>query len=167
MNWIEKLPSQLAENIKRKIAKDFSKVYLTHNLVDTMNVEARANQATLHIPAIRYDFKEWNKNKVVVHHLEWGSYANQVNITGGFSTFHKNYIDYAIEEVIWWEMGIDGTYLHNRKVTDMSIKFHYASEDGTTGDMGNWEFRKKIDKEFNATKKHREEYKKKHRSKRK
>lgn len=157
MNWIEKLPSQMAENLKRKIAKDFSKVYLTHNLVDTMNVEARANQATLHIPAIRYDFKEWNKNKVVVHHPEWGSYANQVNITGGFSTFHTNYIDIAIRELVNVEMRISRLYLKNKKIVEYDMMVHYEPSMGLSVKQA---------MDITKAKDHRKEYMKKQKAKR-
>lgn len=119
-----RMPQFIANNLKRKIAKDFSKVYLTHNLVDTMNVELKDDGAVVHIPAVRYDFKEWNKNKAVVPHQEWGSYAEQVNVSGGFSGYHKNYIDLAIMDMVW-NMRWEGLYLKDKKIVGVEFKYHY------------------------------------------
>ncbi|MBR6515947.1 MAG: hypothetical protein IKT40_03735 [Bacilli bacterium] len=91
--------ANLMNYIKENIEKNFSDKYITHNLINTIKIIPTETGFKLEIPAKMYDFKEWNKNKVIVPYGN-GSYAQRVNKTGGFSGEHKNYIEKAINEAI-------------------------------------------------------------------
>lgn len=106
---------------KRNIKRDFRKIHLSGNLMDTITVEWFSSQrdhiifglvdpgeflekpvkvAIVHIPAVRYDLKRYREDMVVIHHPEWGSYAQEVNITGGFSGKHVGYVENAIYQAL-------------------------------------------------------------------
>lgn len=106
---------------RRNIKRDFRKIHLSGNLMDTVTVEWLSSPqdhiifglieageflekpvkvATVHIPAVRYDLKRYREDMVVIHHPEWGSYAQEVNITGGFSGKHIGYVENAIYKAL-------------------------------------------------------------------
>ena len=58
---------RLAERIERNIKNDFEKLHITKNLIDTIQVAIYQDKVEITIPAERYDFKKWNKDKVVVY----------------------------------------------------------------------------------------------------
>lgn len=99
---------QLAEAIKTSIYDEFTQKHLSGNLMSTMAIAENEDDVQLRIPAVRYDLKEWNKNKAVVYHQEWGSYANAVDISGGFSRTHQSYVDRAITKSIYQVVGMLG-----------------------------------------------------------
>ena len=106
---------------RRNIKRDFRKIHLSGNLMDTVTVEWFSSRldniifglvdpgeflekpvkvAIVHIPAVRYDLKRYREDMVVIHHPEWGSYAQEVNITGGFSGKHVGYVENAIYQAL-------------------------------------------------------------------
>lgn len=89
----------LAELIARNLKKNFEVIHLSGNLADTIFIEETLEGYKVHIPAQMYDLKEWNKSKVIIYTDE-GSYAQKVNITGGFSKLHKHYVEQSIFEAI-------------------------------------------------------------------
>lgn len=115
--FYRKFITETRKNIKR----DFRKIHLSGNLMDTVTVEWFSSRldhiifglvdpgeflekpvkvAIVHIPAVRYDLKRYREDMVVIHHPEWGSYAQEVNITGGFSGKHVGYVESAIYKAL-------------------------------------------------------------------
>lgn len=110
----QKICESLNRNITKNLKENFKKVYLTHNLAKTINTEIPKSTSffyiyetvgiglpptkilTIHIPAVRYDLDKWFKDHVVVHTPEKGSYAQEVNVKGGFSGLHRGYVEQAI-----------------------------------------------------------------------
>lgn len=95
----EELKRDLIERIYWGLKKDFWDKYITLNLEKTIKIISTEDGFKIEIPARMYNFKEWNKNKVIVPYGT-GSYAQRVNETGGFSGTHKNYVERAIDEAI-------------------------------------------------------------------
>lgn len=91
--------SILAEKIKNKIFKNFEYVHLSKNLIDTIEVRRTTFGYEIDIPAEIYDLQKWYKERVIVYTGE-GSYAQEVNESGGFSGKHTNYVEDAIKEAI-------------------------------------------------------------------
>lgn len=110
----QRICESLNRNIVKNMKENFKKVYLTHNLAKTIyseienpinafyiyeNVSVWAPPSKLiaiHVPAVRYDLDKWYKDHVVVHTPEKGSYAQEVDIKGGFSGLHRGYVEQAI-----------------------------------------------------------------------
>lgn len=92
---------QLIQYIRDVINDDFlgTGKFITRNLINTITIEKTETGFKLNIPARMYSFKEWNKNKAIVPYGN-GSYAQRVNVTGGFSGVHKNYVERAIDKAI-------------------------------------------------------------------
>lgn len=98
---------EVSENDKRLLAdliiyyirKDFEIVHLSKNLVNTIRLEKTNNGYAVIIPAEMYDISQFRKKGVVVHNNK-GSYANEIDSSGGFSGQHKNYVDRAINSAI-------------------------------------------------------------------
>lgn len=122
------------------ISANFKDMYVTHNLRDTMYtkgaltlcyIDFRGNEfkengklmAKFGIPAVRYDMKRWEEDMIVVHIPEKGSYANEVNITGGWSPkkVHLGYIEEAIANSIL--QAYHSTKREKRKIADRSVQF--------------------------------------------
>lgn len=95
----DRLLEDLALMIQEHIINGFKEKHLTMNLMNTIKVRKTEKGYEVDIPAELYDLKKWNEDKVVVYTGK-GSYAQRVDITGGFSKKHKAYIEYAIEESI-------------------------------------------------------------------
>lgn len=91
--------SILAEKIRNKIRLNFEYVYLTQNLINTIEVRRTTFGYEIDIPAEIYDLEKWFKEKVVVYTGQ-GSYAQEVDDSGGFSGKHTGYVEKAIKEAI-------------------------------------------------------------------
>lgn len=89
----------LATRIRDKIRENFAIVHLSENLINTIKINRTTLGFEIEIPAEMYDIQKYMQQGVIVYTGE-GSYAQQVNITGGFSKKHKNYIEDAIREGI-------------------------------------------------------------------
>ena len=112
----EALLQDLALMIQEHIINGFKEKHLTMNLMNTIQVRKTDRGFEVDIPAELYDLKKWNEEKVVVYTGE-GSYAQRVDVTGGFSKKHKAYVEYAIEESInaWVNK-------HNLEMKGMSVE---------------------------------------------
>ena len=97
----EELVNELANLILTEIKADFEVVFLSGNLRDTITIEKLENGFKIVVNAERYDIAQYTDNKVIVYTGE-GSYASEVDETGGFSyqRVHKDYISRAIQNGI-------------------------------------------------------------------
>lgn len=91
---------QLALFVMMGVLNNFEMVHLSGNLKDTMYIETRGQSIALHIPAERYDIKKYLNEGVVVYTGD-GSYACEVNVSGGFSGWHRNYLERSLEGAIF------------------------------------------------------------------
>lgn len=95
----------LANYIKQEIERDFESKFVTHNLADTIKVynTIREGDGTpyvcVEIPAEMYDASLWKNKRALVFTGE-GSYASEVDIKGGYSFSHKNYVQRAIDDAV-------------------------------------------------------------------
>ena len=89
----------LADLIAKYIREDFEEIHLSGNLMDTIMVTRTTLGFDIDIPAFLYDINTYRKKGVIVYEQS-GSYAQEVNITGGFSGKHVNYVERAIEKAI-------------------------------------------------------------------
>ena len=97
---ITALQRQLAIAIDRNIYEDFALRHLSGNLMNTLQITYGEDDASVRVPAVRYDLKEYKSRGVIILHPEWGSYADKVDKTGGFSGTHQNYADRAIFKAV-------------------------------------------------------------------
>ena len=93
------LLQKLAEKIKEKIRNDFKEVHLSQNLMNTISVSSTPTGFLIDIPAEIYDLAKYYKEGVIIY-TGAGSYAEDVDINGGFSGKHKDYIERAILESV-------------------------------------------------------------------
>lgn len=91
--------SILAEKIRNKIRLNFEYAHLSQNLINTIKVQKTTFGYEIDIPAEIYDLQRWVKENVVVYTGQ-GSYAQEVDVNGGFSRRHTNYVEKAIKEAI-------------------------------------------------------------------
>jgi isopentenyl phosphate kinase len=101
---------ELARLIKTSIQNGFEVVHLSKNLMDTIEIDLTAEGFLLTIPAEMYDIQKFRDKGVIVY-SGVGSYAQEVDVTGGFSGKHKNYVENAIQEaIIFWlnKLGLSG-----------------------------------------------------------
>lgn len=90
---------RLAEKITEKIKDDFKIAHLSKNLMDTIIISPTADGFTIEIPAEMYDIGKYYKDRVILYTGQ-GSYAQEVNVSGGFSKTHIGYVERAINEAI-------------------------------------------------------------------
>lgn len=97
--------------IQEEIMKEFKSVYLSKNLINTIRVYYTGGlwdaSVTVEIPAEIYDIHKFLDEGVIVYTGE-GSYASQVNIDGGFSGKHKDYINFCISNAVNKWLGENG-----------------------------------------------------------
>lgn len=67
--------------------------------MDTVFIEKTSDGYQVHIPALRYDMDMFKSTGVIVYTND-GSYAEEVNKTGGISRKHVGYIEGAISKAI-------------------------------------------------------------------
>lgn len=94
----------LADLIYRQVMADFEEIHLSGNLKNTMQVTRDFGKSgewfKVTIPAVRYDIDIYRERKVVVYTPEEGSYAEDVNRKGGFSGYHRGYVEKSIYRAI-------------------------------------------------------------------
>lgn len=90
---------ELAEFIFYFLEKEFSTVFLTKNLIHSINIIKDGEKVTIEIPAEMYDMKKFFNSGVIVP-TNKGSYANLLNENGSYWGNHKNYVDNAISKGI-------------------------------------------------------------------
>jgi len=89
-----------ADKVVEYIKKDFVRLHLSGNLVNTISVSTFDNKLVINIPAATYDMYKYLKEKVIVYN-NWGSYASQLDTEGSyiFSKHignHIRYIDWSL-----------------------------------------------------------------------
>lgn len=89
----------LASEIINGLKDEFAEVFLSGNLRDTIKVNINANSIVIDIPAEMYDIEKYKDEGVIIYSGN-GSYAQAVNITGGFSGKHTNYLENQITNAI-------------------------------------------------------------------
>lgn len=103
--------------IKEEIEKNFRYAHLSENLINTIEIKLTETGFELIIPASMYDLDKFINSGVVVYTGE-GSYAEAVNISGGFSGTHKGYVETAVNTAI------------SRWINAMSDKYKMVSKRG-------------------------------------
>ena len=103
---ITAIQRQLAQAVRSNVYQDFALRHLSGNLMGTMEVVYGDEDAKVRIPAVRYDLKRWNKDKVIVYEPWRGSYAASVDVYGGFSKTHQQYAERAVIAAIRQVMGM-------------------------------------------------------------
>lgn len=102
MEITDAMVEKLASLISDALQKDFREYYLTGRLRDTITVGKGANGGVVvNVPADAYDVDLYMRKRVVVNRPDLGSYAQLVNVTGGFSGIHKGYVERALDMAIW------------------------------------------------------------------
>lgn len=107
--------AEIAECIQNAILKEFKILHFSGNLSDTLELVYSPVEHTfkLFIKAPVYDIAYFKKTGIIIppkqkttnnkktwkspNIVKHGSYAEQVNITGGFSHKHKNYVARCIK----------------------------------------------------------------------
>ena len=89
---------ELAEFIVREFEEEFRYVYFTHQLVDSIHVNTFNNIVEIEINPQIYDVYAAKKYGVIKPGKIPGSYASDVDISGGFSGKHKGYIERCINK---------------------------------------------------------------------
>lgn len=90
------LSEEMARYIFDHIKQGFAETHLSGNLMDTMRMERISkDEVRITIPAERYDLGAFFEEGVVIPTGD-GSYADQVNYTGGFSHKHIGYAGKAV-----------------------------------------------------------------------
>lgn len=107
---------QLGTAIRNAIYQDFAIRHVSGNLMNTLEVIFDEDVVKVRVPAVRYDQKEWNKNKAIIPQPQEGSYANEVDISGGYSRTHQSYADRAIGIAISEVMGLLGSDAYSVEV---------------------------------------------------
>lgn len=104
--WKMAVMAQAAQAAMQSVQEGFARVHLSGNLMDTMAVETatsgetgKANGVALSIPAEKYDLDRFYDDGVVVYTGD-GSYANEVDATGGFSGAHIGYVGMAVNAAV-------------------------------------------------------------------
>lgn len=102
IDW-DKEKLKLARIIVKNLKAEFSVVHLSGNLANTISITKYSSESQsgydINIPAEIYDIPLYRRKGVIVHTGN-GSYANEVDLSGGFSGRHKNYVDRCIQESI-------------------------------------------------------------------
>lgn len=86
----------LVNQLVLQLKSSFWAKHITMNLANTIEVIATEDGYKVRIPAVAYDLNEWNKHGVLKYTPEYGSYAEKVDETGGFSKTHTNFVEKAI-----------------------------------------------------------------------
>lgn len=89
--------NKLAQKIRNKIKEDFKDIHLSGNLMDTITIEQIPDGYRVTVNAKMYDISKFKKEGIIVYNNK-GSYAQEVDVTGGFSGKHKDYIERAVTE---------------------------------------------------------------------
>lgn len=90
------LTQSFASILAEVFREEFRAVHLSGQLLRSIKVEADGNgNYRVEIPPQIYDIAKFRKSGVIVPTSQ-NSYALKVNVTGGFSGTHKNYVEKAI-----------------------------------------------------------------------
>lgn len=95
----KEMKRQLAEFIKQAIIQEFSTIYFSGNLRDTIMIEETEDGYDVVIPAQLYNVDYYMEHGVILYD-RMGSYASEVDKQGGFSKTHTNYVERCIQQAI-------------------------------------------------------------------
>ena len=101
---------ELAKCIEEAFKEEFKNVHLAKNLVNTMKIEVTDTGIVIDIPAMKYNMKKFKETGIVKYYYR-GSYAQQINVTGGLSGKHVDYVEECIKKGIenWMaQKGVQG-----------------------------------------------------------
>lgn len=90
----------LAQAIVTELEKEFEEIYLSGNLVNTIQINANGENLEIEIPATVYDMALWKRKHVIVYKNLNESYATEVEEKGGFSHRHINFVEKAVSKAI-------------------------------------------------------------------
>ena len=97
------LYNQFRNELYNEIQNRNIRKHYSGNIYRTTTLDDGTDTSYINIPAPMYDIDMYEKKKVIVYTGE-GSYAKEIDISGGFSGDHINYIDdsiiYAINNLI-------------------------------------------------------------------
>ena len=111
---------ELKSYIIEQLENEFAEIYLSRNLIETIKVKEVTEGYIIDIPAEVYDIVIYRDKKVVVYTGE-GSYADEVDISGGFSGKHKNYVERAISKSMRiWKKWLMAQKLFVRRYKDLA-----------------------------------------------
>ena len=91
--------TDLANLIVKYIQDNFKTVHLSGNLYSTIVIRQEDDKIIVEIPAQKYDVGLYRREKKLVY-TSTGSYASEVDKTGGFSGKHKDYVDKSIDKAV-------------------------------------------------------------------
>lgn len=94
------LEKDLAEKIAEELQNEFEMAHLSRNLMNTIVIRKTEKGYEVEIPAIRYNIEEFRRTGQIIYDQGNDSYAEEVNVTGGFSGTHIGYVDLAISMAI-------------------------------------------------------------------
>lgn len=100
----------LAMLIEDEVKKEFNFTHLSGNLKDTIKIEKGSTGGyNIIISAKLYDIAKYKEEGVKIYRP--GSYASEVDKTGGFSGTHKEYVNKCINKAIdRWLKSVSGKY---------------------------------------------------------
>lgn len=87
--------SKVSNFIFQELKKDFVNIHLSMNLYNSIKILKAGNKYIIDIDANAYNINKFIKDGVI-EYTNKGSYAQKVDVEGGFSRLHKNYIERAI-----------------------------------------------------------------------
>ena len=90
---------ELAKCIEEAFREEFENVHLSKNLINTMKIEITDSGVIIDIPAMKYNMKKFRETGIIKYYYR-GSYAQQINKTGGLSGKHVDYVEKCIEKGI-------------------------------------------------------------------
>lgn len=91
--------NRLATLIVEEIKKEFESIHLSMNLVNSIKIYDNDGKLTIEIPAQMYDIKKYKSSGVIIYNRK-GSYASEVDKSGGFSGKHTDYVNKCINVAI-------------------------------------------------------------------
>lgn len=89
----------IATYLYAELKDEFETVHLSMNLSDSIKIYHIGDSYKVYIDADRYNVAEYRRSGTIVHTGK-GSYAQAVDIKGGFSKKHISYVEKAIISAI-------------------------------------------------------------------
>lgn len=97
---IETLKESLARILAEEFSEEFRAVHLSGQLLKSIKVSKDdADNYMVRIPPQIYDIAFYRRYKVIKN-ISTDSYALDVNLTGGFSGLHKDYVQKCLSRAI-------------------------------------------------------------------
>lgn len=106
---------ELAKCIEEAFKEEFRYIHLAKNLINTMKIEVTDTGVIIDIPAMKYNMKKFRETGIIKYYYR-GSYAEQINNTGGLSKKHEGYVEKCIERGVqkWLaQKGVSGRVSYN------------------------------------------------------